>query len=438
MLRKILDYEFNIQGRPIDRSGQNNHGFSVATVASIGPEDIRSVGFFAPTSRIDVPYRECWSHLNAVQVEIRVQITSLPQRVNLVEIERSLALFVREDGVVTFTFLAPEEPPDPSDPTGGIDSLTSQPPTSGSSDPFDTLVANPSSPPDNFVWQGVNTDTQFSPDSTVRKVSINQYVTIRAIHDGLTTMRIYIDNELAGVRTDIRYGVPPLISPGRIAIGAWPHDDRYTLSGRIDFLRIWREDPEFPYRQFFCRKMSAEAEACWHKLFSSLAERFENPESEQAVRTLLTCAFEVQQGFVEAIAEAGEEARLELRALSDAYLKLWCGGEIDGSSMQIYFKRFITFLEKHDPEHFTAILSDLLACFRDPKVRQLCNIASKIPDCDPRWTGFIKNIGDMLPNPICQPDPDDECSVPNRRSRPVDNSSDQNKYKPHGGNDADT
>jgi hypothetical protein len=88
-----------------------------------------------------------------------IALSTLPRRVNLVEIERALALFVRKDGIVTFTFLAPEKPADSGDLTGGIESFAAFPMPSGSTDPFDTLVDKP--PPHPFVWMGVNTDAAF-------------------------------------------------------------------------------------------------------------------------------------------------------------------------------------------------------------------------------------------------------------------------------------
>jgi hypothetical protein len=432
MLRKILDYQFKLQGQPIDRSGQNNHGVSTATVGSSGPGEILAVGFLSPNARIDVPYSTSWSYLNSVQVEVRVLLSELAHRVNLIEIERALALFVRGDGVVTFTYFAPDDGGDGPGFTGGIDSFTATPPPSGSTDPFDTLIANPLPPSRPFVWQGLNTDTDFSPDGVRRTVALNQYVTIRAVHDGFATMRIYIDGEVAGVRTDVAHGVPPLVPPGIVAVGAWPHDERYTLRGSIDYLQVWREDPEFPYREFFCREMSAEAEACWHKLFRRLGASFDNPETKPAVLALLKCVSDMQTAMARAIAKAGEQERQELQALSKAYLKHWCGGAIDGPTMAMHLKQFIAFLERVNPEGFRRILPNLLECFADAKVRELCRLADAIGECDPAWGAFINSIGKALPNPICPPPADDKdtlCDHPHDDAR--------GKSYPKGGYDAD-
>jgi hypothetical protein len=435
MLRKILDYQFNLQGRPIDRSGQNNHGVSIATVASSGPGDIRAVGFLSPNSRIYVPYNMSWSHLNSVQVEVTVLLSELIHRVNLVEVERALALFVRADGVVTFTYFAPDDDGDEPGFTGDIDAFTAIPPPSGSTDPFETLTANPLPPTPPFVWQGVNTDTDFSPDGVRRTVPLNQYVTIRALHDGFATMRIYIDGELAGVRTDIVHGVPPLVPPGIVAIGAWPHDERYTLKGNIDYLQVWREDPEFPYREFFCRDMSAEAEACWHKLFGRLGGAFDNPETKPAVHALLKCVSDMQIAMARGIAKSGEQERQELRALSDAYLKQWCGGAIEGPALAMHLKRFISFLERINPDGFRRILPNLLDCFADAKTRELCRLADGLGECDPGWGIFIKAIGNALPNPICPPPEDDADQKDPSCDHPDDDA--RGKSYPKGGYDAD-
>lgn len=409
MLRQILDYQFNLQGRPIDRSGQNNHGDATATSASSGPGDIRSVGFLSPSSRIEIPYRACWSHLNAVQIDTRVMLTALDHRVNLIEIERSLALFVRPDGVVTFTYLAPETADDDEapDPTSGIDSFTAFPTPTGSIDPFDTLTSNPPPPPDPFTWQGLNTDVEFSPDGVRRTVPLNEFVEIRAVHDGFATMRIYINGELAGERGDIVHGVPPLLAPGIVAVGAWPHDDRYTLKGAIDYLQLWREDPEFPYQQFFCREMSAEAATCWHDFFKRLTGCFDDPNERPAILKLLRRLSDMQTRLARAIARAGETERAELRRLSDAYMRLWCAGEVDGEAMAVLLKGFLDLFERVDPEGLAGLLPDILTCFTDPKVKAICDLAKDIPGCDPGWGKYIDAVGGTLPDPFCLPSPDD-------------------------------
>ena len=415
MLRTVLDYQFNVAGQPIDRSGQNNHGIAKSTVASAGPGDIRSVGFLSPAARIDVPYSDSWNHLNAVRVEIRVMLRELEHRVNLVEIERSLALFVRADGVVTFTFYAPEGATDGGGdggggtPASGLDFFTALPPPPGSVDPFDTLVANPPEPPSPFTWQGVNTDTGFSPDGVRRTVPLDRYITILAEHDGFATMRIYIDGVLAG-EVNASLGVPPLVSPGIVAIGAWPHDDRYTLRGSIDFLRIWREDPEFPSDEFFCRPMTPEAHECWHRARAELAGLFDDSETRSGIRRLLQCVSELQLSMARAAARAGEERRRELRALSTEFLAQWCSGDIDGPEMREHFRRFIAFMQRVDPDGFAAILPRLSACFADPAVRKACKIGRDIPKCDPGWVGFIGMIVELLPDPICGDPGDDDPS----------------------------
>src|SRR5690606_11929367 len=116
----------------------------------------------------------------------------------------------------------------------------------------------------------------------------------QAVHDGFATMRIYIDGVLAGVRTDIVHGVPPLIPPGIVAVGAWPHDERYTLKGSIDYLEVSREDPEFAWREFFCRDMPPGAKACWHHLFRCLSASFDDLETRPAILVLLKCVSDMQ------------------------------------------------------------------------------------------------------------------------------------------------
>lgn len=415
MLKNILDYEFTVNGLAIDRSGQNNHGINTSTVASIGPGTIKGVGFLSSNSRITTPHRPSWNEITAARIDIRFALDRLETRANLLEIERSLALFVRADGVVTFTFYAPadqgEEPG--SDGPSSVDFLTALPPLTGSTDPFDTLTGNLPPEPHDFGWHGVNTDAPFAPDGQRRTIPLQNYVTVSAVHDGLATMRIFLDGVLAGVRSDIRYPVLPLQAPGAVTIGAWPHDSRYTLRGSIDFVRFWRHDPQFVYRQFFCRPMSRKTQRCWHDLFRSIMENFDDNDRQAAIAELFTCLRRIEVDRYRAIARNGEASLQRLQAFSDEYARIWCAGDIDRTVMGDYMTRFLAWLRSENDEAFVSIFEELLACFVKCRDLRLLDLGADIGRCDPAWARFMSEVGRAIPNPLAPPEPpsrtDDTC-----------------------------
>jgi hypothetical protein len=417
MLKNILDYEFTINGQAIDRSGQNNHGLNTSTVASIGPGTSKGVGFLSRNSRITVPHRPCWNEITAARIDIRFALDHLETRANLLEIERSLALFVRADGVVTFTFYAPADQGQEPGPGGAAlpDSIAALPPPTGSTDPFDTIIIEP--PPDlpDFGWHGVNTDAPFAPDGQRRTVPLQQYVTVSAVHDGLATMRLFLDGVLAGVRSDIRYPVLPLAAPRAVSIGAWPHDSRYTLRGRIDFVRFWRHDPQYVYRQFFCRPMSRTTQRCWHDLFRAIMENFDDSDRQAAIAELFTCLNRIEVARYRAIARNGEASLQRLQAFTDEYARIWCAGDIDRQVMGDYMTRFLAWLRSESDEVFVSSVQDVLACFIKSRDLRLLELGADLGKCDPAWPRFISEVGRAMPNPLAPPElpraTDDTCDA---------------------------
>lgn len=397
MLAKLLDFEFNLNGIPIDTSGQGNHGQATATVFSVGPGDVRGAGFLSDQSRIVVQHNAGWNEITATRIDVRVRLDSLSRRANLVEIERSVALFVRQDGVVTFTFYAPADDEDSSGPQVGPPVFTARPRPTGSVDPFDTLVVTPpsSAPSLAFAWQGVNTDAQFAPDGQRRTLPLHQYVTISAIHDGLASMRIFIDGQLAGARYDVRYAVPPLVPPGVVAIGAWPHDGRYTLHGALDFVRIWRHDPHYTYRQFFCRPMSDEAKHCWHLLLRQINGNLDDATRADGLMELVRCLDGAYRALYRAIASTGDDGLRNLQRFHREYVRLWCAGRIDGYEMRDLQQRFVKWIRGAGGEEYDRHFADIRACMEQ---RHCLDIDAGIDlrKCDQAWAGFVELMAGVL------------------------------------------
>ncbi len=149
----------------------------------------------------------------------------------------AFAFFVRADGVLTGTLLAPEKPA----PGSGLmidDNFVATTAPGGSNDPFDTLVATPGETPEpKFSWQGVNSDSEFAPDGIRTTVPLNTWTKLTYVHDGIGSLRLYIDDMLVGARYDLESEALSVQGAG-VHIGQGPHDERYHLTGLIDQVQI--------------------------------------------------------------------------------------------------------------------------------------------------------------------------------------------------------
>lgn len=414
MLAKILDYQFRLNGAAIDRSGQNNHGTNTATVFRVGAGSDSAVGFISQHSRIEVPHNSAWDIMSAVKIEVRVFVDELLHRMNLVEASLSLALFVRSDGVVTFTYYAPDD--DNSEDPSPVDSFTATPPPSGSHDPFDTLTSNQPVPKvePNFTWQGVNTDASFSPDGQKRVVTPGQYVTITAIHDGIATMRIFLDGELAGARYDVKHPVLPLLPPGIVAVGAWPHNGRYTLKGAMDYLRIWRYDPRASARKFFCRPLSKDASVCWRQILEEIVLSLESDAQRDKVIQLADCINTAQRRLYQKAFFKGENSLKTGRGILSAFLQLWCSGDVAGESMRQLICRWRVWLERHAPGELEVYLETLRRCLDELRSGVRCLVQTDPGAFDTNWSEFLSVIAKGCDDPALS-DPTDPCPPENPR-----------------------
>lgn len=403
MLRQILYYDFALAGQAIDRSGHFNHGHHTSTNATSGPGDFRGIAFLSEQSRVTVPHQRSFNIMTAVRVDIRFELEALERRVNLVEAERSFALFVRGDGVITFVYYAPAEQGEPEGTLLGASGLTLTPAPTGSTDPFsvESLTANPPPPMPNYEWHGLNTSAEFSPDGAERTVGVDRFHTVSVLHDGLATMSITLDGVLAAYRSDIRYPVVPIQAPGAITIGAWPHDGRYTLNGRLDFVRIWRHDPANNFRQFNCRPMSQEARNAWRALKRRVLDGLQDPAERAHLAKLFVCLDELEGEFYRRIAKAGPAAIDQLETFARRYVDLWCGGRVSGQDMKVLMQEFFAWLAVVDPDFLEKSFGQMLFCLKGIGQLDFCDTTMKVATCDPDWGTLVDVIAEAIPNPIC-------------------------------------
>jgi len=192
MFKLILEHEYTKPKPAVDTSRFMQHGTVINASHSL---DGRVAGsgamrFLAPNSAVRMPVSQSWMNLDAIAVQIWLKLDGLTgQRQNLIEGDNSFALFVDSGGSVVASFLG--------------------------------LVQGQST----MQWNSVSTATH-SPSGVAIALQAGVWSFISVVFDRFGRTRIWIDEALAGVRTDFTVGVKSVEAAG-IVIGNWTLSNQY-------------------------------------------------------------------------------------------------------------------------------------------------------------------------------------------------------------------
>ncbi len=367
MFKLILHHTYKLLGEAVDISHYENHGFRTAVpfhATGIAPGS-GTLQFGGGPSRVRVTNKPVWQHLHALKIETWVKPTALGQRRNLVEGDSSFAFFIHPDGVLWGTFL---------------DSAHKTPPIPGYG-------------PD---WVGANSDTLYAPGHVRHTVPLNTWSKLTYLHDGISSLRLYINDTLVGANYGVRAGVQSLGGAG-VHIGHWPGDDRYTFQGEIDEVKIWKYYPEVPYKQFFCRPMDARQMNCWRQVFDNIAVMLGDENQGRQIIGLMRCLANAEEGLVRAIRSKGEDAIKRSDWFSQRYREIWCSGKIDGPEMRKLMREWQRWLLKLlGREYMTKFRYHIQACWKEHGGAEgLGPIARHIARCDPRFAQYNKFLTEL-------------------------------------------
>jgi hypothetical protein len=405
MFKEILHYTFRRAGAAFDISAFHQHGHpsGVGFSKDGAAPNSGAVVFNGQSGRVSVPFGEVWQELGAVKVEALVRLDGLGVRQNLVEGFLSFALFVRGDGVVTGSYLAPKQMG--GSPFAASNSLVGTVLGGGGSpDPFSTLGATPpdsEEPEVELTWTGVNSDSEFAPDGLKRTVAPGVWTHVTFLHNGFS-LQLWLEGELAGYRDDIRSGVLG-VQPGGVHIGAWPSSNKYVLKGALDEIRIWKLDPFSREERFFCRPMDGRTEVCWRELLRRIMLQWEDPETSARVEKVLDCLYEAELDLLRAIHRQGAQAINEFRTFGRRYDELWCEGKIDGPEMAELVRNFGEWIQDTAGAAFDDHIAKYFMCRQDLLTLASDDELKCIADCDAGWQGLIKLIGEHALPGICSP-----------------------------------
>lgn len=406
MFKEILHYTFKRPFRAFDISSFHHHGKTsgVGFNADGAQSGSGAMVFNGQNSRVRVPHGKAWQDLGAVKTEALVRVDELGVRHNLVEGLLSFALFVRADGVVTGSFLAPEEPDDSVSASNSLAATVLG--GGGSPDPFSTLTATPPDPDQpggDFSWKGVNSDVEFSPDGVKRTVTPGDWTRVVFVHNGFS-LQLWFDDQMVGYRDDITSGVLG-VQPGGVHIGAWPNADKYVLKGAMDRVRIWKFDPLFREKRFFCRPMRGTEEACWHELLEKIIRLQHDPETGPQVDKVLDCIHDAERDLMRSIHRQGAEAVVRSRVFGQRYDRLWCHGRIDGPEMAELLEEFGQWLQNTTGPDLDEFVARLIGCRKEIQALGLDDSLKCVGDRDGAWRAFGKLIGEHALPGLCTPPP---------------------------------
>ena len=406
MFRKIAHYTFKQPGIALDISPFHQHGHVTAVGHSSDGSESGSGAFLfnGQKSRVRVPFGAVWKEIGAIKVEALVRLEHLGLRHNLVEGLLSFALFVRTDGVVTGTFLGPEEPV--ASPLAASNSLVATVLGGGGSpDPFSTLTATPPDPdkPEvELTWVGVNSDAEFAPDGLRRALTPGEWTLVTFIHDGIS-LQLWLNDVLAGYRDEnINSGVLG-VQPGGVHIGASPSADQNVLKGALDEVKIWKLDPYFQVKRFFCRPMDTPQAVCWRGLLDHILRQWRDPETHPRAEKVLDCIRDLEGELLRAISSKGAEEIRQGAIFRRRYDRIWCEGKIDGPEMADFLKDFNEWINRTAGTALADAIAKLIGCRQDFYALGSGYDLRCIADHDPSWLAYGKLIGEHTLHGFCSP-----------------------------------
>jgi hypothetical protein len=292
ILRLILRHPYMFEA--VDVSGQNNHG--LARDVDFIPDGIAprsgAAVFDKASSRVAVVNRRDFDRISALKIDITLRLRSSGTQRTLLDGDGSFTFFIHPAGF----------------PVGGV--LASSAPG-----------ATP-------AWQYADTHLN-SPDGTVRMVPIGQWCKLTYLHDGFETLRLYLNDGLAAIKTGFHSPVPPA-GPLGVHVGNKAGVDADVFDGEIDEVGVSRWDPDAAYTQFFSRTPGN----CWQPIFSQLAKRASGPDGRQAVAAIVNCVGSLQVDLIRAVRSAGDAAIRRNDEYARRYRELWRTKPIDGPDMQ--------------------------------------------------------------------------------------------------------
>lgn len=355
MLKLILDQDFPTPVPAVDRSPFSNHGRVIHTTFAADGRGAATgaLSFQHADSAVRIALQPVWQKLNALCIEAWIHVTATGTRRNIIEGDGSFAFF-----------LAPD----------------------------DTLVGSVFSRVDGAAGPGWNTTSSGanSPGGAVHRVPLNRWCKVVFHHDGITRARLFLDDQLIGVRGDYRSGIVPVAGAG-VVIGNWTLANQFAFAGSIDRVRVWKRDDYAAIRQFTARPVDPAARDAWDDVWACLAT--EDPHDRIRLRRLGEEWEQLIRELFRAVHAASEDERERFRRLIETYSVHWRANTIDSEEYARAIRElreWIVMVLGPAWEARAGELADFIgAIFSDGR---RCFDTERIASLDPQFAQLIANL----------------------------------------------
>jgi len=367
MFKLIASYSFQNPLPFLDTSGYENHGNSqLVTIES--DEQGEFARFLQRSSQITVPYSSSFDNLIALRIQARIWLDATQSGTRVVVGSNSFYFLIRPDHTVSVGVLGV-----------GSESVSSE----------EEVLTDVE-----LQWHRVTSEAEFSPDGIQRSIPLDKWVTVNIVHNGVS-MLIFIDGELVGARYDLNSSVG---SANGLQIGG-----RYnpiggklysSFRGAITDLKLWKFDPEYREKEFFCRPMSSKQNACWRLLMARIVFLAKQKETSQNTIDLLERLEHAESELVRAVLAQGPEAIDRIHQFAQRYQRLWCTGNINTSAMQALMFEWLPWIQEIAPDAVTKYLQEIIACTSLLKKLSFANEIDILKECDTEFKGYLDHVSD--------------------------------------------
>ncbi len=308
MWELICHHTYKWHGLATDLSVYNSHGQPGGLSAPDFRADGASLGSgawqFHPNSRISIPTNPGWRPMVGLRVDITARLTTIAShRQMLIHGDHSFRIFTSDRYLYAAFHGSPKVYPDTD-------------------------------------WDTVSTyknGLQFPG----YRLTLNKWARLQFEHDGLTTMRLLVDDQPVSTLHYVLSGVPG-VGPKGICIGNAVDDGDQPFPGEIDEIRVWRLDPRRVRKQFLERPLDQEAIDCWTRYVQSVTAAFRrHPDCAKQLTAAIRGGLD---RWLRAIVTQGPETRQRFEEVRERYAELWRQGRVDGPEMKKLIADWCTWL----------------------------------------------------------------------------------------------
>lgn len=353
MFQLILDQDYLNPLPAVDTSGFGNHGQVIQLAHSPDGRQPNSgaMEFSTAGSAVRIARGPSWLEVGAVAVEAWL-LVSRPagHRRNIIEGDGSFALYVDSDNSVVASVFG--------------------------------LIDGASAP----GWHATSSSSH-SPSGTPYTLDANAWTKVVFHHDGVSSVRLFINDELAGARTDFLTGVVS-VGPAGIVVGNWTLSEQYAFLGSIDRVRVFKRDKYAPVDEFVRRPAGAEASDAWEELWQCLAGEL-NADKVHLFKEIMRNWRELERALARSLHVADPADVQRFRELIATYRRNWRANTIAGpenvESLIELMELTRSLLGPAWASRATELAQELVALFENSP----CLDFQRLREVDPEFAGLI-------------------------------------------------